>query len=709
MKMNRKTYCWIWIVWAPVLAALFAAGCEQAGPGSGGGDRDEEFEFEEEEEKAPVITGITLLSLPDTTIYGRDAAFDPAGLVVAWTWDNGETTKILAGEYTLTQPDMAKFNPQILTVEIPAGEYTLTPPTPPDMTGFSPRKLTVSAGEYSATFAISVMDSGKVLESITVSGPANKVNRFGSDFDRTGFTVTAHYSNKTIDNVTSYTTILGYDKRKRGAQDVSVRVNGKTASVPGISVRIPSDMTVTLKTNNSSMNEITTGYRRVYIEGESIDMRYANFHADAVTASGTITISYGMENLFVTDTVSGFYPNTPGRQKAVLHLDDKAVEFDVSVVYAAPEVWFDYGYRRGPDDSDGKGPGAGKYYAKAGETLVLAPVRFLVGYDRDHKDTGAGYSWSVSGGSFSSPATATGEFYSFTPTAAGTSTITVTVTGNNYITGTPVTKTATTQVVCYTGAVSSGASWSLGQRLLHHAPGQYATGGNGYGWSLGSFGGYEVWRVNHQAVYNIRGNAFSSWAEPGVIWIQEDSNGNGVPDEMWYELKGSMDYLTSAEHKINRRHAITYINDKGVETRYGTGGEPSPRKYWVDSRGRAGLWPSEWHSGWPQRITFTGTLFGDASSKTPSGGGADDAWGYVDVYGPAAGHGPPGDIHPPAEFPIHRAMRADGSAITLTNVSFIKVHTSEFCKTEVFGDKSTEIYSADYLGRQTDFPLPEDS
>jgi hypothetical protein len=686
MKMNRNIYCWIWIVWAPVLAALFAAGCEHAGPGSGSGDRDEEFEFEEgeeEEEKAPVITGITLLSLPDTTIYGRDASFDPKGLVVAWTWDNGDTTEIPDGEYTLTRPDMAKFNPQLLTV---------------------------SAGEYSATFAISVMDSGKVLESITVSGPANKVNRFGSDFDRTGFKVTAHYSNSTTGDVTPYATIIGYDRRMRGEQEVSVRVNGKTASVPGISVRVPSDMTVTLTSSNTSLTGATAAYRLVYVKGESIDMRHANFHADAVTAGGKITISYGMENLFVTDTVSGFDPDTPGRQKAVLHLDDKAVEFDVSVVDAAPEVWFDYGYRRGPDDPDGSGPGAGKYYAPKDETLVLAPVRFLVGYDRDHKDTGVSYSWSVSCGSFSSPATDTSEFYSFTPTAAGTTTITVTVTGNNYITGTPVTKTATTQVVCYTGAVSSGASWSLGQRLLHHAPGQYATGGSGYGWSLGSFGGYEVWRVDHQAVYNITGNAFSGWAEPGVIWIQEDRNGNGVPDEMWYELKGSVDYLPSANRPISRRHAITYIDDKGVETRYNSGGQPSLRKYWVDSRGRAGLWASYWHKDWPERITFTGTLLGDAVSKMPGGAtGGSELWGYVDVYGPAAGHGPAGDIHKVYEFPIHRAMRADGSAITLTNVSFIKVHTAELRRTSTFGDISTEVYSADYLGRQTDFPLPEES
>jgi hypothetical protein len=669
--------------WLVLAAALFAAGCEQPeyeysggggtgnNPGTGTGNNPGNG-TDDELDPVPVITGITLLSLPDTTIYSKNATFSPAGLAVAYTWDNGDTTEIPAGGYTLSQPNMAKCNPQTLTV---------------------------SAGGYSATFAINVMDSNKILESVSVSGPANKVNRFGSDFDKDGLLVTGHYSNSTTGDVTPYAAITGYDKRKRGAQDVSVRVNGKTASVPGVSIRVPADMSVTLAVDSNSTN--TAGYRRVYLKGESMDVSRANFNATAVTASGQLTINYGLGNLLESDSVTGFDPNVLGKQNAVLHLDDAEVEFLVSVVDVAPEVWFDYGYRRTPSDPGGKGPGAGVYYARPNETLVLSPVRFLVGYDRDHKDTGVTYSWSVSGGSFSSPASATGEFYSFTPTAAGTTTVTVSVTGNNYITGQPVTETATTGVVCYTqpaqGSPQVSGAGPHNRVYLHHAPGQYATGGSGYGWSLGSFGGYEVWKVNHQDTYYIRGNPFAGWSEPGVIWVQEDRNGNGIPDEMWYELKGSADYLPQAQNPLSRRYALTYINDYGVETLYSNDGSPSVRKYWVDSRGSTGLWYSYWHSDWPERITFTGT-------RLNVGG---DLWGYVDVYDLVGG--PPGDTHPSFTFPIHRAIKADGSPVTLTDVRFIKVHTAEFSRSVTFGDISTEIHSADFLGTQTDFPLPEDS
>jgi hypothetical protein len=91
------------------------------------------------------------------------------------------------------------------------------------------------------------------------------------------------------------------------------------------------------------------------------------------------------------------------------------VDFDVSVIDVEPAVWFDYGYRQSPEDPVGAGPGAGKFYAQAGETLVLAPVRFLLGYDRTYQDTGVSYAWSVSSGSFSSPASGSGEFLQLHP------------------------------------------------------------------------------------------------------------------------------------------------------------------------------------------------------------------------------------------------------------------------------------------------------
>ncbi|MDR3123840.1 MAG: bacterial Ig-like domain-containing protein [Treponema sp.] len=623
----------------------------------------------EGEAAPPEKNGIAILSLPDTTVYARNMQFDSSGLVVAWTYSNGSTEKIPPDGYTLTEPDMANYTDQ---------------------------RVTVSAGGYTARFTITVMDSDRTLTSISVSGGYRREQDFYRAFDKTGLVVTGHYSDGSEQNVTSYAGISGYDSTRRGPRDgVMAKVNGKSAPIPGVRVRIPADMAVTMPTKLQYQVIGTIVYRRVCLKGESFEVSHPGCIVQVNTGNGTATLSHANGGLLDTDTVSGYDPNTLGRQNVTLHLDEASVDFPVTVIDLAPAAWFDYGYQRTATDPTGKGPGADKYYARPGETIVLAPVRFLVGYDRLHRDTGASYSWSVSGGAFSSPATATGEFYRFTPTAPGTSTVTVQVTGNNYITSQPVTVTATTELVCFTEAAGQSAAPDF--KLMHTGPGQYVTGGAGYGWSLGSGGGYEVWGVEHRSQYWIRGNGFGGWVEPGVVWVQEDRNANNIPDEMWYELTGSED--TGTYHSwMTRRYAIYYIDASDVsDPMYDSRGRLYPYIYWADSKGRAGMTTSNWPADWPAWKAFTFTQLRDPGDIIPymPFADCDGLWGYVDTASDT--------------FPINRAIRADGSPITLSAVKFIKVQSATFDYVCGFGDRSTEIYAADFLGYQTDFPLPEDS
>jgi hypothetical protein len=57
-----------------------------------------------------------------------------------------------------------------------------------------------------------------------------------------------------------------------------------------------------------------------------------------------------------------------------------------------------------------------------------------------------------------------------------------------------ITRTASAELVCYTGSLPTGTFTSP---LRNFGPGQMYQGGTGYGRSLGSAGGYEVWAVNH--------------------------------------------------------------------------------------------------------------------------------------------------------------------------------------------------------------------
>jgi plastocyanin len=72
------------------------------------------------------------------------------------------------------------------------------------------------------------------------------------------------------------------------------------------------------------------------------------------------------------------------------------------------------------------------------------------------------------------------------------------------------------------------------------------------GVSLGAFGGYIVFYFeegieNHPenpygVDFTVFGNSFSGSAEPGIVQVMKDENHNGLPDESWFEIAGSLHY-----------------------------------------------------------------------------------------------------------------------------------------------------------------------
>lgn len=87
--------------------------------------------------------------------------------------------------------------------------------------------------------------------------------------------------------------------------------------------------------------------------------------------------------------------------------------------------------------------------------------------------------------------------------------------------------------------------------------------------SLGSFGGYVIFGFDHPVV-NVKGeydmqifanasqanNSSSAGgsSEPGIVMVSRDVNGNGIPDDPWYELAGS-EYNNP---KTQKHFTITY-------------------------------------------------------------------------------------------------------------------------------------------------------
>ena len=64
--------------------------------------------------------------------------------------------------------------------------------------------------------------------------------------------------------------------------------------------------------------------------------------------------------------------------------------------------------------------------------------------------------------------------------------------------------------------------------------------------SLGSQGGYLIAGFDHSVRNSggdydlcIRGNPYDYQSEPGIIWVSQDDNGDGLPNDQWFELAGS--------------------------------------------------------------------------------------------------------------------------------------------------------------------------
>jgi hypothetical protein len=296
------------------------------------------------------------------------------------------------------------------------------------------------------------------------------------------------------------------------------------------------------------------------------------------------------------------------------------------------------------------------------------------------------------------------------------------------VTGGTATKFAETDVVCYAATLPKVSGYQL--PLKDFAPGQQNEGA-GNGWSLGSVLGYEVWHLPNGAnPLNIHGNPFAGWSEAGIVWVQYDGNGNGIPDESWYELKGSEDDDARYRDLVNRRFAIRYI--RGPNPPYyqwnGTiyvynsaadtekvlwnrndGDHLSQPVYWVDAKGRTGIM-----GGWPYRANlpdeggtyavYSGTILRDNGGFVGDGYSLGlPAFSYVDSGG--------NDKYPYATFNVARdAIRADGSPAGLdpAQVRFVKVQTAVFAYGQVVGNVSTEITHGTNLPDQSGgFPMPE--
>ena len=229
--------------------------------------------------------------------------------------------------------------------------------------------------------------------------------------------------------------------------------------------------------------------------------------------------------------------------------------------------------------------------------------------------------------------------------------------------------------------------------------------------SLGAYGGYIIVGFDHSIKndsnnpfgvdFTIFGNAFTGWSEPGIVQVMKDDNQNGLPDDTWYELKGSK--YDSATTVLN--YFIMYVNPGSCTD-----------VPWRDNLNRRGaVLTNSYHTqayypstdSFPNvniiRETYNGTLItGNIDDSNPSyiRSFALD-FGYADNHIKQSGNpvtepdnpntvntleGAGGDA-----MKIEWAIDTQGNPVNLDEIDFVKIHTGLNRMCGWLGEVSTEI------------------
>ena len=245
--------------------------------------------------------------------------------------------------------------------------------------------------------------------------------------------------------------------------------------------------------------------------------------------------------------------------------------------------------------------------------------------------------------------------------------------------------------------------------------------------SLGSYGGYVIFGFDHPVVniegeYDLQifGNAAQAdqsttaggSSEPGIVMVSRDVNGNGIPDDAWYELAGS-EYNNP---KTQKHFTITYYKPEEGKTPVVIPPYITDAEYirWtcnsVDSLQEGYVRKNSFHtqSYWPmwaegETLTFTGTKLA-CNAVDESGNGTYWVqhfydWGYVDnrsdeQYG--CGVNPSG-IDPETlnkGFKIDWAVDDGGNPVNLRKIDFVKVYSAMLQDCGWLGETSTEVAGA---------------
>lgn len=230
--------------------------------------------------------------------------------------------------------------------------------------------------------------------------------------------------------------------------------------------------------------------------------------------------------------------------------------------------------------------------------------------------------------------------------------------------------------------------------------------------SLGGFGGYIIVGFDHSIEnretsydFSILANAFFNLTtgdggsnEPGIVYVSQDVNGNGLPDDEWYELRGS----ETGKAETLSDYTVTYYRPAA----------PKMNVLWTDCLGQSGTIDylaafhrqDYYYPAWiiEDSYTLRGTCLKDRTTQNSATGMWDNScydWGYADNMGAdiLSSNDSGGGEGQRNGFLIKNAMHIDGSPVNLRYIDFIRVQTGVNAKAGWLGEVSTEVFGFEDL------------
>lgn len=225
--------------------------------------------------------------------------------------------------------------------------------------------------------------------------------------------------------------------------------------------------------------------------------------------------------------------------------------------------------------------------------------------------------------------------------------------------------------------------------------------------SLGGWGGYVILGFDHEVPnqpntpdIRILGNAFYSTtgsdaprqrgsAEPGIVYVSQDINSNGRPDDPWYEISGSQHNAPTTLRTYNITYSRQYTADNTEKTN-----RQQERILWQDNQGESGevlhnsfhtqpyypLWVNE------NMLSFSGTrLESNVIKEENNYVFYTFGWGYADNH-------PNGS--PRSAIDLDWAVDSTGKPVHLSGIHFLRIMTGIKQQNEQTGEVSTEVCGA---------------